>query len=34
MLILEYLRDIGIKGITDKNIADWDKAFGRKKIGK
>lgn len=28
------LRDIGIKGITDKNIADWDKAFGRKKTGK
>lgn len=25
------LRDLGIKGITDKDIIRWDKAFGRKK---
>lgn len=25
------LRDLGIKGITDKDITRWDKAFGRKK---
>ena len=25
------LRDLGIKGITDKDIISWDKAFGRKK---
>lgn len=24
------LRDLGIKGITDTDIANWDKAFGRK----
>lgn len=28
------LKDMGIKGITDKDIASWDKAFGRKKSGK
>ena len=28
------LRDLGIKGITDKDIIRWDKAFGRKKTDK
>lgn len=28
------LRDLGIEGITDEDIANWDKAFGRKKNAK